>query len=33
MSVTSSVLRDGKFEEIDNAMLTVGDIIKVKQET
>ena len=30
VSVTSSVLRDGKFEEIDNAMLTVGDIIKVK---
>ena len=30
VSVTSSVLRDGKFEEVDNAMLTVGDIIKVK---
>ena len=30
VSVTSSVLRDGKFEEIDNAMLTVGDIIRVK---
>ena len=30
VSVTSSVLRDGKFEEIDNAMLTVGDIINVK---
>ena len=30
VSVKSSVLRDGKFEEIDNAMLTVGDIINVK---
>ena len=28
--VKSSVLRDGKFEEIDNAMLTVGDILNVK---
>lgn len=30
VSVTSSVLRDGKFQEIDNAKLTVGDIISVK---
>ena len=30
VSVTSSVLRDGKFEEIDNSKLTVGDIISVK---
>lgn len=30
VSVKSSVLRDGKFEEIDNAMLTVGDIINVR---
>ena len=30
VSVKSSVLRDGKLEEIDNAMLTVGDIINVK---
>jgi len=30
VSVKSSVLRDGKFKEIDNAMLTVGDIINVK---
>ena len=30
VSVKSSVLRDGKFEEIDNAMLAIGDIINVK---
>ena len=30
VSVTSSVLRDGKFGEIDNAMLAIGDIINVK---
>lgn len=30
VSVTSAVLRDGKFQELDNANLTVGDIIKVK---
>ena len=30
VSVTSSVLRDGKFQELDNGNLTVGDIIKVK---
>lgn len=30
VSVTSSVLRDGKFQELDNENLTVGDIIKVK---
>ena len=29
VSVTSTVLRDGKFQEIDNADLTLGDIIKV----
>lgn len=29
MSVKSTVLRDGKFQEIDNAGLTLGDIIKV----
>lgn len=30
VSVTSSVLRDGKFQEIENSKLTVGDIISVK---
>lgn len=30
VSVKSSVLRDGKLEEIDNAMLAIGDIINVK---
>ncbi len=30
VSVTSSVLRDGKFLEIENSKLTVGDIISVK---
>lgn len=30
VSVTSSVLRDGSFKELDNADLTLGDIIKVK---
>lgn len=30
VSVTSAVLRDGKFVETDNVLLTVGDIIKVK---
>ena len=30
VNVTSSVLRDGKFQELDNGNLTVGDIIKVK---
>lgn len=30
VSVTSSVLRDGKFVELDNADLTLGDIISVK---
>lgn len=30
VSVKSSVLRDGNFEEIDNAMLTIGDIINIK---
>ena len=30
VSVKSSVLRDGKFEEIDNAMLAIGDIINIK---
>ncbi len=30
VSVTSSVLRDGKFVELDNADLTFGDIISVK---
>ena len=30
VSVTSSVLRDGAFKELDNANLTVGDIIRVK---
>ncbi|WP_040551327.1 magnesium-translocating P-type ATPase [Peptoniphilus duerdenii] len=30
VSVTSSVLRDGKFKEIENSKLTVGDIISVK---
>ena len=30
VSVTSSVLRDGKFQEIDNSRLTVGGIISVK---
>ena len=30
VSVTSSVLRDGKFIEIENSKLTVGDIISVK---
>ncbi|KGF04362.1 magnesium-translocating P-type ATPase [Anaerococcus lactolyticus] len=29
VSVKSTVLRDGKFQEIDNADLTLGDIIKV----
>ena len=29
VSVKSTVLRDGKFQEIDNAGLTLGDIIKV----
>ena len=30
VSVTSAVLRDGKFQELDNSKLTVGDIISVK---
>lgn len=30
VSVTSSVLRDGKFQEIENSKLAVGDIISVK---
>ncbi|WP_297393285.1 magnesium-translocating P-type ATPase [uncultured Peptoniphilus sp.] len=30
VSVKSSVLRDGTFKELDNANLTIGDIIKVK---
>lgn len=30
VSVTSSVLRNGKFKEIENSKLTVGDIISVK---
>ncbi len=30
VSVTSAVLRDGKFLEIENSKLTVGDIISVK---
>ena len=30
VSVTSSILRDGKFVELDNADLTLGDIISVK---
>lgn len=30
VSVTSAVLRDGKFQELDNFKLTVGDIISVK---
>ena len=30
VSVTYSVLRDGKFKEIENSKLTVGDIISVK---
>lgn len=30
VSVKSSVLRDGTFKELDNANLTLGDIIKVK---
>ena len=30
VSVTSSVLRGGSFKELDNANLTVGDIIRVK---
>lgn len=30
VSVTSSVLRDGSFKELDNSDLTLGDIIKVK---
>lgn len=30
VSVTSAVLRDGKFQEINNSKLTVGDIISVK---
>ena len=30
VSVTSSVLRDGVFEETENARLTVGDVIRVK---
>ncbi len=30
VSVTSSVLRDWKFQEIENSKLTVGDIISVK---
>lgn len=30
VSVTSAVLRDGKFQELDNFNLTVGDIISVK---
>ena len=29
VSVTSAVLRDGKFQEINNSKLTVGDIISV----
>ena len=29
VSVKSTVLRDGKFQEIDNSMLVLGDIIKV----
>ena len=30
VSVTSAVLRDGKFQELDNSKVTVGDIISVK---
>lgn len=30
VSVTSCVLRDGSFQEIDNSSLTLGDIIRVK---
>lgn len=30
VSVKSSVLRDGNFQEMDNSKLTVGDIISVK---
>lgn len=30
VSVTSSVLRDGKFVELDNADLTLGDVVSVK---
>ena len=30
VSVTSAVLRDGSFKELDNANLTIGDIISVK---
>lgn len=30
VSVTSAVLRDGKFQELDNSKLTIGDIISVK---
>lgn len=30
VSVTSAVLRDGKFQELDNSKLTIGDIISVR---
>ena len=30
VSVTSSVLRNGKFQELDNSKLTVGDIISIQ---
>lgn len=30
VSVTSAVLRDGKFQELDNSKLTIGDVISVK---
>lgn len=30
VSVTSEVLRDGKFQELDNSKLTIGDVISVK---
>ena len=30
VSVASAVLRDGKFQELDNSKLTIGDIISVK---
>lgn len=30
VSVTSAVLRDAKFQELDNSKLTIGDIISVK---
>lgn len=30
VSVASAVLRDGKFQELDNSKLTIGDVISVK---